>query len=42
MYEDRISGNILKAQNILNDMVKKYSDYYYLWIYKEILKIFVY
>ncbi len=34
MYEDRISGNILKAQNILNDIVKKYSDYYYLWIYK--------
>ena len=33
IYEDYISGNLVKAEQILEDIVKKYPDYYYLWLY---------
>tara|TARA_B100000902_G_scaffold390139_1_gene438559 strand:+ start:121 stop:1707 length:1587 start_codon:yes stop_codon:yes gene_type:complete len=33
IYENRINGNLLEAEKILEDIVKKYPDYYYLRIY---------
>ena len=33
IYENIINGNVSKGENILEDIVKKYPDYYYLRIY---------